>query len=376
VNILIWRAIASLSFAIWIYLALFRGRFWQLREKLPAATPSRSDFRVTAVIPARDEAGHIERAVAALRAQQFDGTLRIVVADDESTDGTAESALSAGADRAVRVQPRPAGWTGKLWAVASGIRAETSSPDFFLLADADIEFTAANALSALLARAEDGFDLVSVMVTLRSEYPAEKLLIPAFVFFFFMLYPPAWVSSRRPTAAAAGGCMLIRPQTLARIGGVDSIHAALIDDCALAARVKNAGGRVWLGTSAPPIRSIRDYPGAAHIRQMIARSAFAQLNHSTFLLLATIFGMLLVYIAPVALLFAGDPVTAALSALAWLLSAALFLPIAREYNVPRWTSLCLPAIALFYLAATIESAFRYWTGRGGIWKGRVQDSRH
>ncbi len=68
VHNLAWRAIASVSFAIWIYLALFRGRFWQLREKLSSASPSQSNIQVTAIIPARDEAGYIERAVAALRA--------------------------------------------------------------------------------------------------------------------------------------------------------------------------------------------------------------------------------------------------------------------------------------------------------------------
>ena len=169
--------------------------------------------------------------------------------------------------------------------------------------------------------------------------------------------------------------MLIRCETLARIGGIDSIRAALIDDCALAARVKNAGGRLWLGTSSPPIRSLRDYPGAASIRHMIARTAFAQLNHSVLLLLVTIAAMFTVFIAPVALLFTRDPFAATPGALAWLLSAVLFSPVAREYKVPLWTSFCLPAIALFYLAATIESAVRYRTGRGGEWKGRVQDAR-
>jgi hypothetical protein len=108
---------------------------------------------------------------------------------------------------------------------------------------------------------------------------------------------------------------------------------------------------------------------------MIARSAFAQLRHSTLLLLFTILAMLLIFVAPVALLFTADLFAATLGAFAWLLSAALFIPTTRTYKVPLWTSFCLPAIALFYLAATVESAVRYWTGRGGEWKGRIQDAR-
>jgi hypothetical protein len=108
---------------------------------------------------------------------------------------------------------------------------------------------------------------------------------------------------------------------------------------------------------------------------MIARTAFAQLNHSFFLLLVAILGLLLTFIAPIALLFSGDRVAVTAGALAWLLSAALFFPTVRAYKVPLATALCLPGIALFYLVATIESAVRYWTGRGGQWKGRVQDAR-
>jgi hopene-associated glycosyltransferase HpnB len=374
VHLLIWRSVAAISLAIWIYLALFRGGFWRLREKLRAAQPARPNATVTAIIPARDEAGFIGRAVSALRAQECIGSLRIVVADDESTDGTANRAVSAGADRVLTVPARPEGWSGKLWAVASGIRAETADPEFFLLTDADIELKDHRALASLVAKADEGFDLVSVMVRLRCASSAEKHLIPAFVFFFFLLYPPAWVSSRRPTAAAAGGCMLIRREMLSTIGGIESIRAALIDDCALAARVKNHGGRVWLGTSLPPIRSLRVYADAATIRAMIARTAFAQLNHSLLLLIGTVLAMTLVFIAPVAVFFTADPIAAWLGGTAWLLNGILFWPTASEYGVPD-TFLALPFIALFYLAATIESAFRYRTGRGGMWKGRVQDGR-
>ncbi len=364
---------AQFSLAAQICLACLRGRFWQLRERLPGAPSPRPGIEVTAVIPARNEAELIGTTVRSLRAQRFGGTLRIVVADDQSTDGTA--AAAAGADQVVSVAPRPPEWKGKLWAVASAVQAETGRPEFFLLTDADIEYASAEALASLLAKAESGFDLVSVMVRLRTESPAEKLLLPAFVYFFFMLYPPAWVASRGATAAAAGGCMLIRRETLERIGGVAGIRSALIDDCALAKRVKSAGGRVWLGTSPLAIRSVREYGTEGEIRAMIARSAFAQLHHSAVLLLATILGMLMIYVAPVPALLSGERMAMVFGAAAWALGAAIFTPMVNEYRVPRWVAFCLPGIAVFYLAATVESALRYWSGRGGEWKGRLQDAR-
>jgi hypothetical protein len=135
--------------------------------------------------------------------------------------------------------------------------------DYLLLTDADIEYARPTSSSALLAQAAEGFDLVSVMVRLRCESVAEKLLIPAFVFFFFKLYPPAWNSG-------GGRWLHADPR---RNAGAYRRHReypdALIDDCALAQKVAAAGGKVWLGVSDLPVRSVREYGSARDIRAMI-----------------------------------------------------------------------------------------------------------
>ena len=124
------------------------------------------------------------------------------MADDESTDGTGDASH---ADLVIRVTPRPPGWKGKVWALSRGIDAEKNNPEFLLLTDADIEHTSPDLVAALLAKAENGFDLVSVMVRLRCDSLAEQLLIPAFVFFFFMLYPPRWVIAGKGSRRRRGG---------------------------------------------------------------------------------------------------------------------------------------------------------------------------
>jgi hopene-associated glycosyltransferase HpnB len=378
-NGVVWQAAGVVCLGIWAYLALFRGGFWRLRQRLGRAGKT-VEASITCVIPARDEVETVGKTVASLKRQLgLPKGLRIIVADDESADGTADVALRAGADTVVRVGARPPGWKGKTWAMAEGIRAEQHKPDFFLLTDADIGYISPEVVASLAAQAlagheGEGFDLASVMVSLRCDTAAEKFLIPAFVFFFLMLYPPGWVMRRRNVAAAAGGCMLVRMEMLEKIGGMAAIRDALIDDCALAAAVKRAGGRVWLGVSDLPVVSLRGYGTAAEIRAMIARSAFAQLKHSGLLLAGTLLGMLLTYVAPVALLFSGDLLAAAMGGAAWTISAMLFLPAVGEYGAPIWTALSLPAIALVYVAATFQSALDYWRGRGGQWKGRVQDT--
>jgi hypothetical protein len=99
------------------------------------------------------------------------------------------------------------------------------------------------------------------------------------------------------------------------------------------------------------------------------------LEHSGWLLAGTVVGLVVTYLLPVLLLLSGDSVAAALGLAAWAISAVLFAPIVRLYEAPLWTVLCLPGISAFYLVATVESAVRYWTGKGGEWKGRVQDGR-
>lgn len=372
-------AAAVTTAAVWVYLLAFRGGFWRIGRDgaAPAAAPART---VVAVIPARDEAEVIGAAVVSLLAQDYAGRLDIVIIDDHSSDGTAAVACAAaaaagGADR-VTVAPAaavPAGWTGKLWAMRQGAAiAAARRPDYLLLTDADIVHAGDN-LRRLVARAEaGGFDLVSLMVRLHCRGLWERLLVPAFVFFFFKLYPPRWVAdSGREIAAAAGGCMLLRSAALRRIGGIDSIRSEIIDDCALARRVK-AVGRVWLGI-AHDTRSVRPYGSWRPLWDMIARCAFAQLGYSGALLAGTVAGMALTYLAPPLLvLLSGSVVGVALGGAAWLAMAAAFLPILRAYRCPALVAPLLPAIAAFYMAATIGSAVQFWRGRGGAWKGRFQ----
>jgi hopene-associated glycosyltransferase HpnB len=261
-----------------------------------------------------------------------------------------------------------------VWAVEQGIElAREMSPDFFLMTDADIEH-APDSLSSLVSIAHGGpCDLASYMVKLFCETPAEKLPIPAFVYFFFKLYPPAWIAnSRNATAGAAGGCILVRRTALAQAGGIEAIRHEVIDDCALAARVKRNGGRLWLGASATT-RSIRPYGSFSEIGRMISRCAFNQLHHSIWLLFLSMMGMVFIYLLPPALLLSGHRAPAALGVLAWLMMAFSYIPVLRLYRLSPLWALALPLAAIFYVGATFHSAWKYWTGRGGEWKGRVQD---
>jgi len=107
---------------------------------------------------------------------------------------------------------------------------------------------------------------------------------------------------------------------------------------------------------------------------MISRTAFAQLRHSYLLLLATLLGLFLTYLLPVVLAFSSDPSLVCLGLGALLLMSICYLPMVRFYRQSPLWSLCLPLIASFYMGAVIHSVVQYARGRGGTWKGRVQDA--
>jgi hopene-associated glycosyltransferase HpnB len=373
--------VAIVAFAAWVYLVAFHGGFWLAFrfEDLPPPAADGPWPRIVAVVPARDEAGGIARCVTSILQQPYPGSLSMILIDDQSSDGTADLAARAAAaigasDRltVLRGQPLPSGWTGKMWAVKQGLDlAGQSSPDCVLLTDADIVYSG-NVVTQLVTRMRsNNLMMASVMAQLRCESFAEKFLIPAFVFFFGMLYPFAWVRrSDRSTGAAAGGCILARFDALKRAGGIESIRGALIDDCALGARLKSTGP-VWLGFT-HDVKSIRASDEIGDVGRMISRSAYAQLRYSLLLLLGMVVAMTVIFLSPVGLVFAADPLTRTLAAGSWVLMALAFQPTLRYYDQSPLWGVALPLIALAYMVFTLNSAYQYLRGRGGMWKGRAQ----
>ncbi|MGF7133880.1 hopene-associated glycosyltransferase HpnB [Paraburkholderia sp. EB58] len=377
--------LSCISLLIWCVLVFARGGFWRARPAAPLASAPRDAWpAVAAVVPARNEADVIAQAVGTLLAQAYPGPFHVIVVDDHSTDGTADAARAAALAlqcperlTVLGAKPLPPGWSGKVWAQSQGIEAVRTlglPADFLLLTDADIGHPT-DAVTQLVARADaEQRDLVSLMVRLRCDSFWEKALIPAFVFFFAKLYPFSWVNNpRNKTAAAAGGCMLVRRTALEEAGGIESIRAELIDDCSLAARIKHRGeGRhpIRLDVAARSV-SLRPYDNWREIWNMIARTAFTQLHYSGWLLAGTLAGMAIIYlIPPVAALALGPHGLPAW--LAWAAMCCAYAPMLRYYGrSPLWAPF-LPLVALFYVGATFASAVRYWRGKGGQWKARVQ----
>ena len=387
----VFSFVATASLAGRVALIAARGRFWELTadehyEAARGVSPATlAAVSVHAVIPARDEAETIGATVASLGRQRFRGALRTTLVDDRSSDATRERALEAAretgcADRLTIAASRElrAGWTGKLNALETGIaltRAAYGAPAYWLFTDADIVHDPDNVAALVMKARRDDLDLVSLMVRLRCESGWERLLVPAFVFFFAKLYPFAWTAdATRSSAAAAGGCVLISDRALERIGGLASIGNELIDDCALARRVKSTGGTLWLGPSRRTT-SVRTYDGLGPFWTMVKRTAFTQLDRSYLLTGGTVAAMTLLYLVPPVGTVVGaarrNVRLAAASALAWLAMAFAYRPAGRLYDRTIPETLLLPLSAALYCAMTVDSAVAHARGRGSAWKGRT-----
>ena len=371
---MLWSGLAAAGAAMWLSVLLVPWQPWRVRERLePQSGNAIAEVGlddVTVLIPARDEAAIIGETLAAL-GDQGPG-LRVILVDDRSSDDTAEVARRAAPGSlsldVCNGNPLAEGWTGKLWALEQGRRRIETS--LTLLLDADIALRPGMVQALFAKKEESGAALVSVMAALRMKGGWERMLLPAFIFFFRLLYP--FHLANKPggwVAAAAGGCVLVETAALAKIGGFGAIRGALIDDCALARAIKDAGLRTWVGSTTGAV-SHRAYPTLGVVWRMVARTAYTQLRYSPALLLLCTLLMALAFWAPVAGL--AGPLAAQIAAAIGLLAMAVcYLPTLLYYRLsPVWAP-ALPLIGTLYLAMTWHSALRDWGGRRSEWKGRV-----
>ena len=386
-----WSALAIISFISWIYLTIFHHGFWRGEERLTSHRSLKEWPPIAAIIPARNEGATIGPVITAHMNSAYPGPFHVILVDDQSTDNTAEIAQKAADDTkkiahsphlftVVRGQSLPQGWSGKVWAMAQGVeKASEIMPDAraFLFTDADIKH-ASTTLARLVAKADaDSLALVSLMARLDSRGLWGEMLVPAFIYFFQKLYPfPASNNHWKQTAAAAGGCMLVDKRALENTGAFEVMKGALIDDCTLAAQIKGNKERpIWIGLADEEVISMRDNRSLRSIWNMVARTAFTQLDYSWTRLIAAMVGMVLIYLGGLLSLLAwpyhGDTAIAALGAGSIGLMMQSYWPTIRLYGLSFWRTATLPFAAIMYVLMSTSSAIRHAAGSGGRWKGRT-----
>jgi hypothetical protein len=174
----------------------------------------------------------------------------------------------------------------------------------------------------------------------------------------------------------------VRRTAAACAGDIEAIRDRLIDDVALAERIKHHpvpfSGQIWLGLTMTTC-SLRRQHGLSELWAMVARCAYTQLRHSLLRLSLAVLTMLALYLTPplaiIGLPLHGEHAVAALGFAGWLCMTLAYWPTVRLYRLRSHWVFTLPLAAIFYTMMTIDSALQYWRGSGGRWKGRLAAPR-
>jgi len=175
-------------------------------------------------------------------------------------------------------------------------------------------------------------------------------------------------------AAAAGGFVLLETRRLREAGGFETFRSELIDDCALAGKIKSGGGKTWIGLT-HSVRSLRAYAELGALWNMVARTAFTQLRYSPALLGLCSALLIIAFWAPTLGLALGPGLRRTISAVALGAMVTGYIPTLRFFRLSGWWSVGLPLIGTLYLLMTWTSAMRYWRGSDPSGKGECMESQ-
>jgi glycosyltransferase involved in cell wall biosynthesis len=201
---------------------------------------------VSAIIPARNEEASIARAVESVAAQPEIG--EVIVVNDQSTDGTGEI-LRELSERIPKVKiletgELPGGWTGKNYAISLGAAAATG--EWLLFTDADTYHYLGSTRRALADAVDHNAVLVSYSPEQEMETFWERALIPFVFWRLSKTFSFARVNDPgRPEAAANGQFLLVLRSAYEEIGGHAAIANEILEDVALARRMKRSGQGIY-----------------------------------------------------------------------------------------------------------------------------------
>ena len=368
-------------------------RFFGRAPRLGERAEYQEGVSLTVVLPVYNEAANIEACLASLLASEPPcGDWRVLVVDDRSSDATAslarETAQAAGAGPErfdlLDAGPRPAGerWVGKNWACARAM--ETLDSDWVLFVDADVRLAPEALRRALCQASADGADLFSLAPRLSCGCQAEWMVQPIMASLLGLGFPiEAANDPADPTAFAAGPFMLFRRSAYAAIGGHRALAEEVVEDLALARRIKAAGLRLryLMGLDALELRMYADF---AALWEGWSKNWFLGLDRSVPRALGAAAAVGLMFsgpwlLAPAAAISAALLPQARFLSLAALVVAllgialqlALRLWIRRHFAMPLRHWWLMGAGGLVVTALGPTSVWRTLTGRGWTWKGRA-----
>jgi glycosyltransferase involved in cell wall biosynthesis len=219
---------------------------------------------ISVIIPARNEEASLGACLESL-VSQSGVEFEIIVVNDHSTDRTGEIAASYPGVGVIEAGPLPQGWTGKNNAVACGAREALG--EWLLFTDADTVHLPGSLARAVAEAKEQKAEMLSYSPEQIAVTFWEMAILPVVFAELARQFPPAKVSDpASPIAAANGQFILIRRETYDAIGGHAAVSGDILEDVALARRVKGSGRKIRFRYAADAVRT-RMYRNFAQLRE-------------------------------------------------------------------------------------------------------------
>lgn len=343
------------------------GLLWRSLARAPylvldATASTQALPEVAVIVPAYNEADNIDACVRSILASTVAPTLEVWVVDDQSTDQTwaiLETLQAELGDPRLHLlagRPRPQGWMGKTWACQQAV--EQAGGDVLLFLDADVRLQPGALEASGRYLVDSALDLLTLGPAVVCEHWAEWLVQPVIFCLLVIGFNFEQVNDPHdPKAFGAGPFMLFRRSAYTAVGGHASVADVIVEDVALAQRIKSQGLRLryLLG---PDVAAIRMYRSAAGLWEGWTKNLHLGCDRRAWLTLS---------IGAIALVTCTSPWLSLLGAAGRLLITGLTLPTALALG------LSLSTVGLHYgLRRLLNRATRipprhwWWTGAGGL----------
>ncbi|HLM90440.1 MAG TPA: glycosyltransferase family 2 protein [Thermoplasmata archaeon] len=373
--------------ALWVVLAivvgsilvlLFQGVAILFAYTMPLLAPApagpTSSKRVSVVLAARNEEVDLPATLDGLLAQDYPN-LEIVVVDGGSTDGT-RAVIDARAPRVRRLDEGilPPGWVGKNWACWTG--AQATSGDWLLFVDADVR-THPAAVRTVVGWAEsENADLASIAPTVEMVGFWERVVLPFYIQTILTYFRAPRVNrDTSHTALANGQFCLVRRSAYERVGGHDAVRSYILEDVAIARRLRNAGSRLRFA-QAPELARTRMYRNRHELFEGLLKNVHGG-EFSGTRMVGFFVGLAALFLLPLLVLpfgwWEGSLLLTGLGAFLWIALFGKHVGFARGVGAPAVYGLLYPLAVGFYLVLVSTSLVRGLRKRPVMWKGRSYD---
>jgi len=328
-----------------------------------------TDAKISVLIPARNEAACLGECLASVTSQTGVG-LEVIVIDDDSTDQTAAIAAGFPGVTVIAADPLPPGWTGKCGALVSGVRHARG--EWLLFTDADTVHEPGSLARALAEAEVHGAALLSYSPAQQTRTFAERAVLPLVFAELAGRYPPAAVCDPASDIAAANGqYLLIRREAYQQAGGHAAVADTILEDVALAQRVKRAGGRLRFRFGGDQVRT-RMYRSFSQLREGWTKNLALLFPDALSLAIRRGLEFVAIFFAAfVSWKLTNQPVVESTLAGLSLITALLCLRrVARAHMGALNSALAILGLPIFsYLL--LRSFIHYRGGRPIAWKGRT-----